>query len=51
MRRALLQDIELMPQCQISASNRRRDLKQSHSSCGQKGGQLQSSGDHVLIRC
>jgi hypothetical protein len=31
MRRALLQDIELMPQCQISASNRRRDLKQSHS--------------------
>jgi hypothetical protein len=49
MRRALLQDIELMPQCQISASNRRRDLKQSHSM--QKGGQLQSSGDHVLNRC
>jgi hypothetical protein len=31
MRRALLQDIELMAQCQISASNRHRDLKQSHS--------------------
>jgi hypothetical protein len=50
MRRSLLQDIELMPQCQISASNRRRDLKQSHS-MRKKGGQLQSSGDHVLIRC
>ena len=29
--RALLQDIELMPQTRISASSRRRDLKQSHS--------------------
>ena len=28
---ALLQDIELMPQCRISVSSRRRGLKQPHS--------------------
>jgi hypothetical protein len=31
MQSAPLQDIELMPQTKISASSRRRDLKQSHS--------------------
>jgi hypothetical protein len=45
MRRALMQDIELMPQCQISASNRLAE----HAD--KKEANLQSSGDHVLIRC
>jgi hypothetical protein len=50
MRRAPLQDVELMPQYQISASSHHRDLKQSHS-MRTNSRRLQSFGDHVLIGC
>jgi hypothetical protein len=48
---ALLQDTELMPQNQNFGFQPPSRLEAVAQHADKNGGQLQSSGDHVLIRC
>jgi hypothetical protein len=49
--RVLLQDIELMSQNQDFGFQPPSRLEAVAQHADKNGGQLQSSGDHVLIRC